>query len=123
MSSSSIAFVGRPSIQGRAKPVWRQKESFYYSPQDLPAFKYDPALDWTTWTSWKKADAESIGRGYNYPHVIAAYWSMYRLARNHQGWLRTIRGSGTWTRRTKPRASCLAGRQTDVVALATSSWV
>jgi len=62
-----------------------RKSLFYYSPQDLPGFKYDPALDWTTWTSWKKTDAESIGRGYNYPHVVAAYWSMYRLARNHTG--------------------------------------
>jgi hypothetical protein len=62
-----------------------RKSLFYYSPQDLPDFKYDPALNWTTWTIWKRADAESIGRGYNYPHVIAAYWSMYRLARNHQG--------------------------------------
>jgi uncharacterized protein DUF5695 len=62
-----------------------RKSLFYYSPQDVPEFKYDTALNWSTWTSWKKADAESIGRGYNYPHVIAAYWSMYRLARNHQG--------------------------------------
>lgn len=62
-----------------------RKSLFYYSPQDVPGFNYDPALNWTTWTSWKKVDAESIGRGYNYPHVIAAYWSMYRLARNHQG--------------------------------------
>jgi hypothetical protein len=62
-----------------------RKSLFYYSPPDRPDFKYDPALNWTTWTSWKKADAESIGRGYNYPHVIAAYWSMYRLARNHPG--------------------------------------
>ncbi len=62
-----------------------RKSLFYYAPQDLPEFKYDPALNWSTWTSWKKADAESIGRGYNYPHVIAAYWSMYRLARNHPG--------------------------------------
>lgn len=62
-----------------------RKSLFYYSPQELPNYKYDPALDWTTWTSWKKVDAESIGRGYNYPHVIAAYWSMYRLARNHPG--------------------------------------
>lgn len=62
-----------------------RKSLFYYSPQDVPNYKYDPALDWTTWTSWKKTDAESIGRGYNYPHVIAAYWSMYRLARNHTG--------------------------------------
>jgi hypothetical protein len=62
-----------------------RKSLFYYSPQDLPGYKYDPALNWTTWTSWKKADSESIGRGYNYPHVIAAYWSLYRLARNHDG--------------------------------------
>ncbi|HEX3187777.1 MAG TPA: DUF5695 domain-containing protein [Pyrinomonadaceae bacterium] len=62
-----------------------RKSLFYYSPQDVPEFKYDPSLNWTTWTSWKKADAESIGRGYNYPHVIAAYWSMYRVARNHPG--------------------------------------
>jgi hypothetical protein len=62
-----------------------RKSLFYYSPTDLPNFQYDPKLNWTTWTSWKKSDAESIGRGYNYPHVIAAYWSMYRLARNHSG--------------------------------------
>ncbi|HEX5604260.1 MAG TPA: DUF5695 domain-containing protein, partial [Pyrinomonadaceae bacterium] len=62
-----------------------RKSLFYYSPQAAPDFKYDTSLNWTTWTSWKRADAESIGRGYNYPHVIAAYWSMYRLARNHQG--------------------------------------
>jgi len=62
-----------------------RKSLFYYSPPDVPGFNYDSAFNWTTWTSWKKADAESIGRGYNYPHVIAAYWAMYRLARNHQG--------------------------------------
>jgi hypothetical protein len=62
-----------------------RKSLFFYSPEDVPGFRYEPALNWTTWTSWKKADAESIGRGYNYPHVVAAYWSMYRLARNHKG--------------------------------------
>jgi hypothetical protein len=62
-----------------------RKSLFFYSPADVPGFQYDPAQNWTTWTSWKKADAESIGRGYNYPHVVAAYWSMYRLARNHTG--------------------------------------
>ena len=62
-----------------------RKSLFYYSPIDVPQFQYDSKLNWTTWTSWKKSDAESIGRGYNYPHVVAAYWSMYRLARNHTG--------------------------------------
>src|SRR4029079_7408741 len=62
-----------------------RKSLFYYSPADVPGFQYDPNLNWTSWTSWKKSEAESIGRGYNYPHVIAAYWSMYRVARNHPG--------------------------------------
>ena len=62
-----------------------RKSLFYYSPTDVPDYKYDASLNWTTWTSWKKSDSESIGRGYNYPHVVAAYWSMYRLARNHPG--------------------------------------
>lgn len=62
-----------------------RKSLFYYSPQDVPEFQYDQSLNWTTWTSWKKSEAESIGRGYNYPHVVAAYWSMYRVARNHAG--------------------------------------
>jgi len=65
-----------------------RKSLFYYSPTDLPRFQYDPKLNWTTWTSWKKTDAESIGRGYNYPHVVAAYWALYRLARNHPGLIR-----------------------------------
>jgi Family of unknown function (DUF5695) len=60
-----------------------RKSLFYYSPSDLPQYSYDPSLNWTTWTSWKKSDAEGIGRGYNYPHVVAAYWSFYRLARNY----------------------------------------
>ena len=60
-----------------------RKSLFYYSPTDQPNYTYDPSLNWTTWTSWKKGDAEGIGRGYNYPHVVAAYWSFYRLARNY----------------------------------------
>lgn len=62
-----------------------RKSLFFYSPQEVPGYTYDPALNWTTWTSWKKSDAESIGRGYNYPHVVAAYWSLYQLARNYKG--------------------------------------
>ena len=62
-----------------------RKSLFYYSPADVPRYVYDPSLNWTTWTSWKKSDAETIGRGYNYPHVVAAYWSLYRVARNYKG--------------------------------------
>ncbi|BDI32007.1 hypothetical protein CCAX7_40580 [Capsulimonas corticalis] len=62
-----------------------RKSMFYYDPKGLPNFQYDPAQDWRSWTSWNKKDSEDIGRGYNYPHVVAAYWAMYRVARNHPG--------------------------------------
>jgi hypothetical protein len=62
-----------------------RKSLLFYSPPDVPGFQYDPALNWTTWTSWNRKASEDTGRGYNYPHVVAAYWSLYRLARNHPG--------------------------------------
>jgi hypothetical protein len=62
-----------------------RKSLFYYAPQELPGFAYDKSFNWTTWASWKKEASEGIGRGYNYPHVVAAYWSMYRIARNNEG--------------------------------------
>ena len=62
-----------------------RKSLFFYSPPDVPGFQYDTGLDWRSWTSWNKQTSEDIGRGYNYPHVVAAYWALYRLARNHPG--------------------------------------
>jgi hypothetical protein len=61
-----------------------RKSLFYYDPQDLPDFKYAPG-NWTSWTSWSKRASEDTGRAYNYPHVVAAYWAMYRIARNYPG--------------------------------------
>ncbi|MGC4046965.1 MAG: DUF5695 domain-containing protein [Armatimonas sp.] len=62
-----------------------RKSLFYYDPKVLPDFPYRKDLDWRSWTSWNKQVSEDIGRGYNYPHVVAAYWALYRLARNHVG--------------------------------------
>lgn len=62
-----------------------RKSMLYYDPKEFPNYPYDSTANWTTWASWKKDQAESIGRGYNYPHVVAAYWSMYRNARNTDG--------------------------------------
>jgi hypothetical protein len=62
-----------------------RKSLLYYEPKDQPDFPYDPSLNWTTWTSWNKEASESTGRAYNYVHVVAAYWSMYQVARNHDG--------------------------------------
>ena len=61
---------------------------FYYDTNEISNYytiKFDP----TDWTKWNKSRALTGGRdrprAYNYPHVIAAYWSLYRLARNHPG--------------------------------------
>jgi hypothetical protein len=62
-----------------------KKSLFYYDPAALPSFSYDSSFNWKTWTSWNKASAEAVNRAYDYPHVVAAYWAMYRIARNYQG--------------------------------------
>ena len=61
-----------------------RKSLFFYDPKDKPDFQYQSG-NWRGWTSWNKQQSEDIGRAYNYPHVVAAYWTMYRLARNHPG--------------------------------------
>jgi hypothetical protein len=61
------------------------KSLFYYQPAEMPGDTYDPKLNWKTWTSWNRKDAADLGRSYNYPHVVAAYWSLYHVARNSQG--------------------------------------
>lgn len=62
-----------------------RKSLFYYQPDQLPANFYRTDLDWGSWTSWSKKASEQVDRSYNYPHVAAAYWVLYRLARNNQG--------------------------------------
>jgi hypothetical protein len=62
-----------------------RKSLFYYAPEEFPDFPYDPEKDWTTWASWDKEGAEVVNRAYNYAHVVGAYWSMYQLARHHEG--------------------------------------
>ena len=62
-----------------------RKSLFYYQPDELPADFYRKDLNWRSWTSWNKEASEKLDRSYNYPHVAAAYWVMYRLARNQEG--------------------------------------
>jgi hypothetical protein len=62
-----------------------RKSLFYYQPDEMPAGYYRGDLDWTSWTSWNKKASEQVDRSYDYPHVAAAYWVLYRLARNHDG--------------------------------------
>lgn len=60
-----------------------RKSLFFYEPALMPNFKYDTDRNWKSWTSWDKKHSEDIGRGFNYPHVVAAYWSMYKIARSY----------------------------------------
>lgn len=56
--------------------------AFYYQPGAV-SYNYNSAFDWTSWTSWNKPRAYTTRRAYNYVHPVAAYWSMYRVARNY----------------------------------------
>jgi len=62
-----------------------RKSLLYYAPDLMPAGYYRSDLNWTTWTSWKKEATEAVDRSYDYPHVAALHWVMYRLARDHTG--------------------------------------
>lgn len=61
-----------------------RKSLFYYEPDKMPAGTYSDSINYKTWAAWNQEHAESPERSYNYPHVTAAHWVMYRLARYHQ---------------------------------------
>jgi len=57
-----------------------KKSVFYYQPGNV-SYNYDSSINWGNWWSWNRADAYDTGRTYDYVHVTAAYWAMYRVAR------------------------------------------
>ncbi|HKF47940.1 MAG TPA: DUF5695 domain-containing protein [Terracidiphilus sp.] len=61
-----------------------RKSLFYYQPGQFPQGYYSSAYDWKSWTSWNQKASEAVDRSFNYPHVAAANWVLYRLARDHQ---------------------------------------
>ena len=62
-----------------------KKSIFYYEPDSLPKGTYSDTINYKTWAAWNHKHANDPGRSYNYPHVAAAYWVMYRLARYYDG--------------------------------------
>lgn len=62
-----------------------KKSVFYYEPDSLPKGTYSDSINYKTWAAWDHKHANDPGRSYNYPHVAAAYWVMYRLARYNEG--------------------------------------
>lgn len=55
-------------------------------------YNYPSNVNWGNWWSWNRNSAFAIDRGYDYVHVTAAWWSMYRTARNYPNLIT----SGTW---------------------------
>ncbi len=62
-----------------------KKSMFYYEPDEMPEGTYSEDVNYRTWAAWNKKGADDPGRSYNYPHVAAAHWVMYRLARYRNG--------------------------------------
>jgi len=62
-----------------------RKSLFYYEPDSMPQGTYSDDVQYGGWSSWNKEQAMTAGRSYDYPHVAAAHWVLYQLARNHEG--------------------------------------
>ena len=58
-----------------------RKSVFYYQPSLVPGYQYNTSFDWSSGESWNLATAYSVTRAYDYVHVSAAYWALYRVAR------------------------------------------
>ncbi|ORY01438.1 hypothetical protein BCR34DRAFT_592265 [Clohesyomyces aquaticus] len=58
-----------------------KKSIFFHDPAAVPGYRYSPDINWSTWASWNKSQASNTGRAYDYVHVIATYWAMYRIGR------------------------------------------
>lgn len=80
----SVMF-GRIQLKNGLQKYGVKKSLFYYAPDSLPKGTYDANINFKTWSAWPKKEADNLGRSYNYPHVAAAHWVMYRLARNYSG--------------------------------------
>lgn len=76
---------GRIQLKDGTNKYGVKKSLFYYEPDSMPKNTYSTSINFKTWSAWPKKEADNLGRSYNYPHVAAAHWVMYRLARNYQG--------------------------------------
>lgn len=76
---------GHIQYSGGVRKYGVRKSLFFYAPDSMPAGTYDKSINFNTWSAWPQEEAASVGRAYNYPHVAAAYWVLYRIARNHEG--------------------------------------
>ena len=62
-----------------------RKSMFWWAPDDMPKGTYSDSIRYGGWSSWNPEHAATVERSYNYPHVAALHWTMYRLARTTEG--------------------------------------
>lgn len=75
---------GRIQIKEGDKKYGVVKSLFYYEPDSMPKGTYSDKINFKTWSAWPKKEADNIGRSYNYPHVAAAHWVLFKLSKNYQ---------------------------------------
>ncbi|KAJ7084747.1 hypothetical protein C8R43DRAFT_1051744 [Mycena crocata] len=66
-----------------------KKAVFYYQPALNPSYVYPSNIFWGNWWSWDQVAAYATDRAYDYVHVAAAYWALYRVARNYPALVHT----------------------------------
>ncbi|KAG6879326.1 hypothetical protein C0992_003543 [Termitomyces sp. T32_za158] len=66
------------SIQNEDGTV--KKSVYFYQPTLLPSYPYPTTIFWGNWWSWNRAASFATDRAYDYVHVAAAYWALYRVA-------------------------------------------
>ncbi|EJD41740.1 hypothetical protein AURDEDRAFT_169168 [Auricularia subglabra TFB-10046 SS5] len=60
-----------------------KKSVYFYDRAVLPSYNYPSSINYGNWWSWNQHDAFLTDRAYDYVHVAAAYWALYRVARNY----------------------------------------
>lgn len=63
-----------------------KRSLFFYEPDAVPGYTYSSSINWGG--AWNKNDAYSTWRAYDYVHVTAIYYSLYRAARVSPGVLK-----------------------------------
>ena len=78
---------GRLQIDNGNDTYAVRKSLFYYQPDVVPGYHYDPYFNWTSvpGETWNKAAAYLIDRTYDYVHVSVLYWGLYRAGRTYRG--------------------------------------
>ncbi|KAK4548220.1 hypothetical protein LTR36_010089 [Oleoguttula mirabilis] len=80
---------GRLQISSGNETYAVRKSLFFYQPDLVPGYVYDPYFNWTSvpGETWNRSAAYLVDRTYDYVHVSALYWGLYRAGRTHPGML------------------------------------